>query len=170
MLKFWRVEHLKEEILKSSCKLDGAADLVDQSEFVRLQEMQHNLVDPFFPTTPVFSFSSLPSNNRQFTKPVQALRECCDASFYPVALFSESCLFHVVRNEKDFSKDGFSQILNWNKTWWVILWPLLPLYNSSWIHCFCLSWIWPKPTVSILGISARICQKSSKGDGNFAVK
>lgn len=72
MLKFWRVEHLKEEILKSSCKLAGAADLVDQSEFVRLQEMQHNLVDPFFPTTPVFSFSSLPSNNRQFTKPVQA--------------------------------------------------------------------------------------------------
>lgn len=52
--------------------------------------------------------------------------------------FQRNILFPVVGNEKNFSRDGFSQILSLNKTQWVILWPLLPGYNSHWIHCFCL--------------------------------
>lgn len=127
------------------------------------------LLIPSFPP-PQFSLHCLLTTGNLQSLCRLLLRDCCDASFYPVTLFSESCLFHVVRNEKNFSKDGFSQILNWNKTWWVILWPLLPLYNYCRIHYFCLSWTWPKPTVSILGIIAWVCQKSSKGDGNFAVK
>lgn len=170
MLKFWRIEHLKGKYLSLAANQLVLLTWLINLTLYGFRRCNAVLLVPSFPS-PQFSLflhCLLTTGNLQSLCRL-LLRECCDASFYPVALFSESCLFHVVR-KNNFSKEGFSQILNWNKTWWVILWPLLPLYNSSCIHYFCLSWTWPKPTVSILGISARICQKSSKGDGNFAVK
>jgi len=48
-----------------------------------------------------------------------------------------SILFPVVGNVKNFFKDVFSQILSLNKAQWVILWPLLHVYDSCRIHCLC---------------------------------
>lgn len=134
--------------------------------------MLYDLIYPFFPTTPICSFLVVFSQ--------QAIYRQCLGSFWESSVMpaftqqpcsQTSILFPPVGSEKN-SRDGLCQILKFKQnTQWVILWPLLHALQFSLDPLLLFrSWTWPKSTLSVLWISARICQKSSKSDGNFGVK